>query len=117
VEIVGERVEIRTQRIGGEVLFPQPGGQLRHLAGGMLSYPLQYIHQIVIWIVMERLNYKPPFETRWLVECPTQMRSAWPWSDNGKLVTSLSWWKYLYPTTCKVATFQSGHTHWKPTTN
>lgn len=36
---------------------------------------------------------------------------------NGRLVTSLHRWKFRYPTTCKAATFQSGHTYWKPMTN
>ena len=40
MEIVGERVEIGTQRIGSEVLFPQSGGQLRHLAGGDAVLPV-----------------------------------------------------------------------------
>ena len=47
---MGEGVEIGTQWIGREVLFPQSGGQLRHLTGRVTAYPLQYIHQIVIGV-------------------------------------------------------------------
>ncbi len=48
--IVGDGIEIGTQWIGGEVLFPQSGDQLRHFAGGMLSHPLQDIYQVVIGV-------------------------------------------------------------------
>ena len=43
-------VQVRAQRLVGEVLLPQPGRELGHARGRVLSDALQHVHQIGVRI-------------------------------------------------------------------
>ena len=45
-----EILNVGAQRVGGEVLFPQPRRELGDAAGRMLADPLQYIDEIGVRI-------------------------------------------------------------------
>ena len=49
-ELLCGSIEVRAQRIGGEVLLPQSWRELRYLGSGMLADSLQYIDQVGVRI-------------------------------------------------------------------